>query len=152
MPAEWSPELTLNHELLDGQHVEMFRRLSEAAAALDGGQADAIVDAVADFVDVFLDHVAVEEAMMDETAYPDSVAHKNAHATFAADLMQVRAALEREGPTAAVGEAIRTRLPEWLRFHIRQNDAPFGEHLARRRGAQSAPDPRRRAGAPKRPS
>ncbi len=152
MHAEWSPELTLNHELLDGQHVELFRRLSDAAAALDAGRDAAVVEAVEEFADAFLDHVATEEAIMDESAYPESVPHKTAHEMFTADLMQLRAQLAREGPTAAAAEAIRTRLPEWLRFHIRVNDAPLGAHLARQSGAQQTPDPRRRAAAPKRPS
>ena len=152
MPAEWSPELTLNHELLDGQHVELFRRLAAAAAALDAADAAALPDAVADFADALLDHLATEESIMDENAYGEAVAHKAAHAAFTADVMQVRALVEREGATPAAADAIRTRLPEWLRFHIRVNDGPLGEHLARKRGAPPARDPRRHRHAPKRPS
>lgn len=152
MPAEWSPELTLNHELLDGQHVELFRRLAAAATALDAGDAAALSDALADFADVLLDHVATEESIMDETGYGEGVAHKAAHAAFTADVMQVRATIDREGATAAAAEAIRTRLPEWLRFHIRVNDGPLGEHLARKHGAPPGHDPRRHRHAPKRPS
>ncbi len=152
MPAEWTPELTLNHDVLDAQHVELFRRLADAAAALGSGGPEAVREALAELADAFLDHAATEEAIMDETAYPESAAHRRAHATFIADLVQVRARLDRDGGIAAAAEAVRTRLPEWLRFHIRVNDAPLGEHLARRRGTHPGPDPRRPAGAPKRPS
>jgi hypothetical protein len=49
----------------------------------------------------------------------------------------MREVLGREGVTPAVAEWASLRAPEWLRFHIRTNDAPFAMHLARRR--QSGP-------------
>ncbi|HUL60615.1 MAG TPA: hemerythrin family protein [Anaeromyxobacteraceae bacterium] len=150
--AEWSPELTLNHELLDEQHVGLFRRLEEAAVALDAGAAAAVRSAVAGFADALLEHLAAEEALMEETLYPERTRHKAAHELFTADLTQMRGELELHGPTPAVADWIRTRAPEWLRFHIRVNDLPFGAHLARRSAPQQAPErsARRRPAPPKR--
>jgi hemerythrin-like metal-binding protein len=132
MPVEWSPELTLNHELLDGQHVDLFRKLADAGAAADGPR-EAAGAAVDLFAEALLTHVAVEERLMDETLYPERVRHKSAHELFVADLERLRARLRASGPTPEVVEALRTRIPEWLRFHIRVNDAPFGAYLAWRR-------------------
>jgi hemerythrin len=132
MPGEWSPELTLNNELLDDQHVELFRRLSAAGAALDGPR-DALDEAVAAFADTLVSHLAVEERLMDETLYPERVRHKSAHELFVADFEKVRAELRASGPTPAVVDGLRRRVPEWLRFHTRGNDAPLGAYLARRR-------------------
>ncbi len=134
MPSEWSPELTLNNEVLDGQHVELFRRLSAAAAAVEGPR-EALLEAVDAFADTLVSHLAVEERMMDETLYPERVRHKSAHELFIADFEKVRAELRASGATPAVADGLRRRVPEWLRFHTRVNDAPFGAYLARRRAA-----------------
>ncbi len=140
MASEWSPELTLNNEVLDGQHVDLFRRLSAAAAALDGPR-DAFVEAVDAVADALVSHLAVEERLMDETLYPERVRHKSAHELFVADFEKVRAEAHASGATPGVADGLRRRVPEWLRFHTRVNDAPFGAYLARRRatGAGRAP-------------
>jgi hemerythrin len=137
MSAEWSPELILNHELLDAQHLEIFRRLGEASTALDAGRAT-LEDAVTAFTEALLDHVAVEERLMNETLYPERVRHRSAHELFVADLSRMREQLFRAGRTEDVDAWILHRLPDWLRFHIRVNDLPFGEYLAHRRSHPSA--------------
>jgi hemerythrin len=132
MPGEWSPELTLNNELLDEQHVDLFRRLAAAADALEGPR-EALDEAVDAFADALVSHLASEERLMDESLYPERVRHKSAHELFIADFEKLRAELRASGPTVAVTDGLRRRVPEWLRFHTRVNDAPFGAYLARRR-------------------
>ena len=137
MAGDWSPELTLNNQLLDDQHVELFRRLGGAAEAPDGPRA-ALDHAVAEFADALVRHLAVEERLMDETLYPERVRHKSAHEMFAADLERMRAEVRTSGASASVTDWARRRLPEWLKFHIRVNDQPFASWLLRRRAEAAA--------------
>jgi hemerythrin len=132
MAVDWTPELILNDELLDRQHVELFRRLADAARALGGDRAR-LEAAIAAFSDALLDHLSTEERLMEETLYPERVRHRSAHDLFVADVERLRDELHSLGPTPAMDAAIQHRFPEWLAFHIRVNDAPFGEHLARHR-------------------
>jgi hemerythrin len=136
--AEWTPDLTLNNEMLDDQHVEIFRRLGEAGRALDGPPAG-VDSAVAALSDALVTHLAAEERLMDDALYPERRRHRSAHEMFMADFGQMRDELRRLGPTPMVAEWIRHRIPEWLGFHIRVNDAPLGAFLSRRRamGAQA---------------
>jgi len=143
MAVEWSPDLTVNHELLDGQHVELFRTLADAGAALDGPPL-ALEIALDRFVDLLLTHFAVEERLMDESLYPERVRHRSAHEMFLADFERLRAALRAAGAGPEAADGIRRRAPEWLRFHVRMNDVPFGAYLARRQQLQ--PDQRRDGG------
>ena len=143
MVVEWSPELTLNHELLDAQHVDLFRRLADAGQALDGARAS-LESAVESFADALVAHLAVEERLMEETLYPERIRHRSAHEMFVADLAQMRAELREKGITPAVATWIRVRIPEWLRVHIRVNDLPFGDYLARRRQQQQTGEARPR--------
>ena len=143
MAGEWSPELTLTDPLLDEQHVDLFRKLAAAADALAGPRA-ALDGAVEALADALVSHLAVEERLMDETLYPERVRHRSAHELFVADFEKLRRELGVAGPTAAVADGLRRRVPEWLRFHTRVNDAPFGAYLARRKqaGAGAARLPR----------
>jgi hemerythrin len=130
--AEWTPELTLNHEVLDDDHVEIFRRVAEAVAVLDGPTAG-VEKAVAALADALVTHIATEERLMNESLYPERARHRSAHELFMADFLQLRDELRDKGPTPLVADWIQRRIPEWLRFHIRVNDLPFGAYLSRRR-------------------
>jgi hemerythrin len=132
MSTEWTPELIVHHDELDRQHAELFRKIRDAVAALDEARAVAEL-AVRALADAVLAHFATEEQLMDEALYPDRARHRAAHELFAADLAQVQEALRVEGPTPSVAAALSRRVPEWLAFHIRVNDAPLAAHLARRR-------------------
>ncbi len=138
--SEWTPELTLNVDQLDAQHVDLFRRLEEAGAALAGPR-DVLEARINLVAEELMGHLAAEERLMEESLYPERARHKSAHELFVADFEQMRAELKASGPTTAVADWVRRRIPEWLRFHIRVNDAPFAAWLARRAGA---PDPSRR--------
>jgi hemerythrin len=139
MTADWSPELTLNNDLLDTEHVELFRKLEAAAAALDG-PVEALDAAVGAFAEALMEHLAIEERLMDETLYPERIRHKSAHELFVADFERMRAELRAAGATAAVAEWVRRRTPEWLAFHIRVNDVPLATWLARRRRPDDGDD------------
>jgi len=141
MATEWTPDLTLNHDLLDPQHVELFRLLDEVGAAAEG-DAGGLPGAVTRFADALVAHVATEERVMAETLYPDRARHKTSHDLLAADVLGLEAELARGGPSPKLIEVARRRLPDWLRYHTRVNDVPLGEFLARR-GPNPTPIERR---------
>jgi hemerythrin-like metal-binding protein len=127
-----SPDLLLHHQKLDAQHAGLFGLLEAAAVALETGSAGDLLRGLAAFHDAMLEHTATEEAVMEETLFPDRERHRVAHEVFLADLQQLVAEAERTGPTPQVGEWLRVRVPEWLRFHIAVNDTKLGAHLAKR--------------------
>jgi hemerythrin-like metal-binding protein len=139
MSATWSPELTLNHADLDRQHADLFRQVEAAAVAAEQGTRAEAERAVQTFADALLEHLAAEDAVMDETLYPERGRHKLAHEMFVRDFMQLREELREKGPTPVVAEWLRTRIPEWLRFHILANDVPLATHLSSRATVARAP-------------
>ena len=139
--SEWTSDLTLNNELLDRQHADVFRCLAALADALAGPR-EGVERALAELSDSLLTHLAAEEQLMADALYPERARHKSAHELFMADFIQMRELLREEGPTPAVGEWVRRRIPEWLRFHISVNDFPLGVYLARRRQQPPGAGPR----------
>lgn len=132
MVGEWTPELTINDDLLDHQHVDLFRKLDEAADALKGPP-EALDAAVSAFADSLMGHITMEERVMEELLYPERTRHKSSHELFVADFERMRTELRASGATPLVADWVRRRLPEWLRFHIRVNDQPFATWALRRR-------------------
>jgi hemerythrin len=131
MASDWSPDLTVNHQDLDADHVELFRMLSAAADGLDGPRA-CLAEALESVCAAFLAHVAREDGLM-ASGYPEREGHRTAHDFFIAALSRLRATVAQRAPTPDEAEWLRTRAPEWLRFHVRVNDAPLAAWLARRR-------------------
>jgi len=146
MLTEWTPELTLNHDLLDPQHVGLFKLLGAAASAIDE-PGDALSIALGRFGEALVAHLAAEERIMVETLYPERVRHKTSHDLLVADVLGVQQEVLRAGPTPRLAEIVRTRMPEWLRYHTRMNDVPLGEFLARHTPGMRPPEPQR-AGPP----
>ena len=132
MSASWSQELKLNHAELDRDHADLFRLVEAAAARAESGTRPEVEAAVQAFCDVLLAHLSSEDAVMDDTLYPERGRHKLAHELFTRDVMQLREELREKGPTPVIVEWLRTRVPEWLRFHILANDLPLATHLAGR--------------------
>ncbi|HYG70374.1 MAG TPA: hemerythrin family protein [Anaeromyxobacteraceae bacterium] len=153
MAAEWTPDLILDDAVLDHDHVDLFRRIARAAEALHGERA-ALERAVAELSDTLVHHLAREERMMDLLAYPERARHRMAHELFRADFDRMRALIAETGPEdPVVVEWLETRIPEWLRFHIRVNDVPLAHWFARKTSptpgrGKAPPKPRRREGPP----
>ena len=135
MANPFPSDLLLEHPDLDRQHGELFRLLEGAAAAFDSGGKPEVVAALARFTDALLTHTAEEDRLMESSLFPERARHRMAHEVFLADLERLRQDLEASGPTPSVGEWLRVRVPEWLRFHLAANDVKVAQHLSSKRGA-----------------
>jgi len=135
MALDFTSDLLVDHPDLDRQHGELFRLLEGAGRAYDTGGKAEVVAAVARFTDALLTHTAEEDRLMEASLYPERVRHRMAHEVFLADLERLRQELEATGPTPAIGEWLRIRIPEWLRFHLAANDIKVAQHLSSKRGA-----------------
>ncbi len=131
--VDWGPQLSVGWEEIDAQHREILVRVSDLHARAEEGDefgAQAALDAL---VDTVVLHFATEQDLMDRSGYPDRAAHRRAHDAFLQDLHGLAAALEEVGLTEDVLDWARSRMTEWLTFHIQTNDVPLGLHLARLR-------------------
>jgi hemerythrin len=132
MSARIPPELAVGFDEIDAQHrgiLDAMEAAREAAAARDFAAVRASVAALGD---VLLAHFASEEGFMAESLYPDRARHKAAHDLFMQDFAQLGRELEG-GLTDLAVQWIVTRVPEWVKFHIRVNDSALGNYLSSKR-------------------
>jgi hemerythrin len=143
MTTTGKDQLGLGHEALDKEHLVLLDLLAAALQAAETGTRPEAEARVAALADALHEHMALEDELMERSAFPDRARHQAAHELFLADFAQLRDELREKGPTPLVEEWLRVRIPEWLRFHVLVNDVRLVEHLKA---------PRPAAGAPRRPA
>ena len=120
MSSRLTPDLVVGFEEVDGQHRTLFQRLDAAANAAKLG-------------DCLVAHFGAEESFMAAARYPERGRHKAAHDLFMQEFAQLTRDADAAGASVPVVQAIATRIPEWLKFHIQVNDVPLGRFLAGKR-------------------
>lgn len=125
-------ELTVGFDEIDHQHRGLLEAIEVARAAAAAGDLTATRTALAALGDALVAHFAAEESFMQEALYPDRARHKAAHDLFMQDFAQLGRELQN-GTSDLVVQWIGTRVAEWVKFHIRVNDAPLAEYLTSRR-------------------
>ena len=125
-------ELTVGFEDIDQQHRTILEAVETARAAAASGDVAAARAALAALGDALVSHFSSEEGFMQEALYPDRARHKAAHDLFMQDFAQLGRELQ-SGLSDLVVQWIGTRVSEWVKFHIRVNDAPLAEYLSSRR-------------------
>lgn len=129
MAAQWHPALATGNAEIDGQHQELFRRLSDLVAALEQGRRDEIprlFDFLGDYV---VNHFGAEERAMARSRYPGANVHAAAHARFVRDYAELRKLYEQTGPSFAIAVKAGTWVEDWLKAHIYGADRALARHL-----------------------
>ena len=128
---KWTPALAVGHPSIDAQHQELFRRLDSLLAAMASGNR-AEIGRLFDFLGTYVvDHFAMEEGLMKQSAYQGYAIHKSAHDRFVQDYQALRKMHDEMGATAAVVIKTKSWLVEWLQTHIGSTDQQLAKHLDR---------------------
>lgn len=133
MSVRLAPELTLGFEEIDTQHRGILEAMDRAAESARAGNLAATRSAVATLGDQLVAHFSAEEGFMAESLFPDRGRHKAAHDLFMQDFAQLGRVLAGEGLSDLVVQWVATRVPEWVKFHIRVNDSALAAYLSSKR-------------------
>lgn len=132
MSARLPPELVLGFEEIDTQHRGIIEAMDRAAAAARAADLAGTRAAIAALGDVLVGHFSAEEGFMAESLFPDRGRHKAAHDLFMQDFAQLGRELGSGLSDLAI-QWVVTRVPEWVKFHIRVNDSALATYLASKR-------------------
>ncbi len=126
---EWSAELELGHEAIDGHHRKMVEAANNVYRQFTGGTHDARLDALLELRNLTAAHFAHEERLMTEHAYPNVLAHTENHCGLMAELERLI------GLMRANQQAAAEKLLQFLRglvvSHILHFDRDVVEHIKR---------------------
>lgn len=125
---EWNPDWTTGVELIDRQHHELVellnRLLSMVDARAEEPEAKRALSLLADYVEF---HFDAEEALMEQTAYPDLLSHRLLHQDMR---NRVRGYLRHYWTQPhLIPEDVRQFLISWLSDHLSGVDQAMARHV-----------------------
>jgi hemerythrin len=130
MALSWDVSLLLRVPEIDAQHQELFGRLDALLDAIRAGNSrDVIGQTLTYLCEYVIRHFAAEENLMAERGYPKLPDHRTEHHAFAAELRELQAEFDRNGPSASLIIRVNTQLASWLRSHVMRTDRALADFL-----------------------
>lgn len=118
----WKDSYALGVPDVDRDHRELIEMLNQLHGALLGGAAGENVSGFLSGVSKRVaDHFALEERLMQASAYPDYEAHKLEHQRLLEEIVDI---VERaRGFDSVAPDLLGVQLEEWFGAHFRTHDA-----------------------------
>ena len=126
--ARFDARYHLGHPGVDEQHAKLFNAINQLHEAMQAGQAREELGRILAFLRLYtVKHFADEEALMEASAFPGLLRHRQLHQQFTARV----ADLERQHTAGqmALSLTIFRFLKDWLTTHIDQEDRRVVGHL-----------------------
>lgn len=124
----WSSNLEVGVSAIDEPHRRIDDLVQVALEATEKGSAQAVEAALAAIVEEARGHFTTEEALMKQSGYAGSGAHREAHETYLRDFERARKEFAASGIGPKFQLWLSSRLAPWLRLHVRGLDAQFARH------------------------
>ncbi len=122
----WDGSLAVGIELIDGQHQELFAKLTAMSKAIREGEGEREIQRTLEFLIAYTKyHFGAEEKLMADSGYPDLAAHRGIHAEFIRTLERLEEEYREEGSTKILAGSLNTLLSNWLVGHIETVDRKF---------------------------
>ena len=135
----WKDKYKIGVELIDKQHEELFRRVSDFTRTIRGeedwnARLDKVKETMLFMKDYVIDHFNEEEIYQEQINYPDIEIHKEAHAKFKEVIDNYVKIFEEEGFTEEKIQEFGGRLMAWLIMHVGNMDQKIGEYVKSKGG------------------
>jgi hemerythrin-like metal-binding protein len=131
-PVVWAPEFATGHPVIDAQHKGLVTGFNDLLTAIQGAQAGpgAAEAALHTFIGATVAHFGVEEGLMAEAGYPNTIDHKAVHAHLTSQIQDL--ALELHRGQVDLSPPILNVLEGWLFCHIQYEDRHMVHYLMTR--------------------
>ena len=121
----WKPFYSVGAPLLDAQHKQIIRIVSELYEALDQGNDAALLEPLLDrLVQYTSAHFKYEEDIMRQHDYPGLAEHKALH-----DRLRQRTADLRANVSLVTGRDLLRFVKDWWLEHIQGEDKKYAPYL-----------------------
>ena len=129
MPS-WDPLMKIGVPVLDRQHEELFRQLDELGLAMKRGKGSEAIGDLLAFLSHYVDgHFRAEEGLMGHHEYPGLGQQQSLHGAFKRELTGHVEAFAANPAEHSLTIEIHRWGMSWLRDHILNIDAEFGEYF-----------------------
>jgi len=128
---EWTPELSVNHSIIDEQHQELFNKFNKLLNYIGNEQEEGELE-ILNFLETYVvTHFETEETVMKQVDYPGYAAHKAQHTTFIETFKKFKQGYEQNKEKHLyLALHIQLKLLNWLVHHVGQSDKKLGRFLS----------------------
>ena len=130
----WKEKYKIGVELIDRQHEELFRRVTEFVETLrspaewseKAGKVNETLDFMKEYV---ITHFRDEEAYQKQIGYPGFEAHKKIHSDMVDYVADVAAQYEKAGFDEKLMQQFGGKLLAWLINHVTAEDQKIADYF-----------------------
>lgn len=127
---EWKPEMSVDNEVIDLQHQELFDKINELLSAMINGTAeDEVEDMVHFFKQYMEEHLRYEENFLGDIGYPHTAEHTAEHAKFVEKYYEFKRKLDDSVDKSAMVMEIENFMGKWLVEHIQVEDQKYATYI-----------------------
>jgi hemerythrin-like metal-binding protein len=135
----WDESLATGHEIIDGQHRQLFVAINALFDAFRSGKgAEELASALNFLQNYTLKHFADEEAIQREYGYPDYPNHRRLHEGLTAVVKELNGKLSTQGISDALIREVHQKVGVWLVTHIKAQDTKLAAYI-RSKTAENPP-------------
>ena len=120
---DWKSEYSVENELIDKQHQDLFALVNEVADKVKTGKMPEIKDLVNQLAAYTVKHFKDEENIMKKAGYTSLGDHQMVHTELIRQVQEIQQKLEKNQPVSMV--AIIRFLSDWLKTHILKDDMAY---------------------------
>ncbi len=130
MRLQWTEDFSTGIADIDVQHQELFEKVNKFLEACDHGHCREEVDPLLHFLETYTRaHLAAEEKLQLQYAYPHYPTHKAAHEEFLRAFSQLKTKYDKEGPNNYLALLTYDLMVNWFINHMASEDKTFCHFL-----------------------
>ncbi len=124
----WTPEMSVNNQLLDEQHQVLINVINWMVDCVNDTEWDETIvfRHLRVFEMVFVDHLRTEEKLLHDNNYPQYEAHLKSHEEYEEQVLWL---ITHENSSRETYQKMLGSLIEWITSHILHADTAYREYV-----------------------
>ncbi|MDM8557861.1 bacteriohemerythrin [Candidatus Parabeggiatoa sp. HSG14] len=128
--VEWTPKLSVDNQIIDEQHQELFLKMKNLIMSIGNNKAEDEIGEIIYFLKSYvIIHFEMEERYMKQYDYPQYSVHKAKHVQFIENLENIKKYYMKNGSSLYLTLRIQDEIVEWFIHHIGKMDKKLGQFL-----------------------
>ena len=128
---KWTEDMSVNNDVLDEQHKELFNKINELLDAMINDNAEDVVEDMVHFFKQYMEgHLRYEENFLADIGYPETAEHAAQHAAFVEKYREFKDQLDASDDRARMVMEMENFMGTWLADHIQIEDKKYAKFIA----------------------
>jgi len=126
---QWKPEYSVGVEAIDSQHKDLFQIFDDLEQARrEEEDISRVIQILYELMSFATQHFDDEEKLMQQTQYPDFLAHANQHFEFKETILNFCQQAVEQCEHSMLDD-LMTFLRTWFQTHLLKSDRAYVEHF-----------------------